>query len=122
MSRLPGGTLFMAHLTRGPPQGGVIQILPNPGRVRQPPALLLKHLARFLPLSPLVRIGQDQGQKARGWGGDLPRSSATSGRDKGSLHTRSVPLPFTLLGSVHGWWSLIQMGCHLWLPEGPAQP
>lgn len=70
MRRLPGGPyLWSVHLTSGPPQGGVNHILPNPGRVRQLPALLLKYLARFLPFSPLARIMQNQGQKGGRYGG-----------------------------------------------------
>lgn len=62
MSRLSGGTIFMVHLTRGPPQGGVIQILPNPGRVRQLPALLLKYLARFCPFPRWSGLCKTRGQ------------------------------------------------------------
>lgn len=94
-------TLFMVHLPHSPSQGGVIHILPYPGRLRHLPALLLKHLARFLPLSPLARIVQDQGQKVGS--GHCPEL-CTSGRHKGSLHSLCAP-------SLHsGWlcmWSVV---------------
>lgn len=56
---------------------------------------MLKHLARFLPLSPTVRITQDGKEVARRVAREHFLELHTSGRDKGSPGTHSL-YPFRL--------------------------